>query len=120
MKQIRRSIFETNSSSTHTITMCMKSDYDAWKAGKVYLNAYGTKRFVTKEEAIDILKKYHYHPPIKDIDMFDNEDWEDAFYDCEIYTYENYYNRCLENYEENFTTPTGETVVAFGLFGRDG
>ena len=27
-KQIRRGVFETNSSSVHSLTMCMESDYD--------------------------------------------------------------------------------------------
>ena len=33
-RQIRRGVFETNSSSTHSITMCMKSDYDRWSNGE--------------------------------------------------------------------------------------
>ena len=27
-RQVRRGVFETNSSSVHSITMCMKSDFD--------------------------------------------------------------------------------------------
>ena len=30
-RQIRRGTFETNSSSTHVIVMCMESDYDKWE-----------------------------------------------------------------------------------------
>ena len=66
---------------------------------------------------IDFLKVYKYCP--------DNVDWEDEdevkellreneFIDCE---YENDY---LEWYESEFTTPSGETVVAFGEYGYDG
>ena len=33
--QIRRSIFETNSSSTHSITMVSGSEYDKWKNGEL-------------------------------------------------------------------------------------
>ena len=40
MKQIRRNVFETNSSSTHSITMCMKSDYDKWVAGELVWNRW--------------------------------------------------------------------------------
>ena len=36
-KQIRRGTFETNSSSTHAIVMCMESDYDRWQECNLYL-----------------------------------------------------------------------------------
>ena len=64
MIQIRNGVFETNSSSTHSLVMCMKNDYDKWANREVYLNneagwssysEYKNKQFVTKEEAIDKL-----------------------------------------------------------------
>ena len=64
MIQIRNGVFETNSSSTHSLVMCMKNDYDKWANREVYLNneagwssysEYKNKQFVTKEEAIDII-----------------------------------------------------------------
>lgn len=38
MIQIRQGVFETNSSSTHSITIASESDFDKWKNGDVYLN----------------------------------------------------------------------------------
>lgn len=127
-RQVRRGVFETNSSSTHSITMCMKSDYDRWSNGEGFFytgSDFGSPddktpqkgHFYTKDEVIDFLKVYKYCP--------DNVDWEDEdevkellreneFIDCE---YENDY---LEWYESEFTTPSGETVVAFGEYGYDG
>jgi len=32
-RQIRRSVFETNSSSTHSITMCSNTDFEKWENG---------------------------------------------------------------------------------------
>lgn len=128
MKQTRRNVFETNSSSTHSLTMCLKNDYNMWKAGEVYLNEnsgwsshspYKEKQFITKEEAIDILTNNKY-PPETDLTKLDNEDLEDIFRNEEIYTYENYWRDYLEDYSDTFTTPNGDTVVAFGQFGYDG
>ena len=34
-KQVRRNVFETNSSSVHTLVVCKESDYDRWKNGEV-------------------------------------------------------------------------------------
>lgn len=48
MLQIRRNVFETNSSSTHSLTMCSKDEYDAWINGEVYFDWYNN--FVSKEE----------------------------------------------------------------------
>ena len=36
-RQIRRGTFETNSSSVHSLTMCMKSDYDRWESDNLFL-----------------------------------------------------------------------------------
>ena len=107
--------------------MCLKSDYNKWEAGEVYLNEnsgwssnspYKEKQFITKEEAIDILTDNKY-PPEKDLTELDSEDLEDIFRDEEIYTYENYWRDYLEDYSATFTTPNGDTVVAFGQFGYD-
>ena len=34
-RQIRRGVFETNSSSVHSLTRCTSSDYDKWKNGEL-------------------------------------------------------------------------------------
>ena len=57
MKTIRKGTFETNSSSTHSITMCMESEYEKWKAGEIYyLDAEGI--FVTPEKRKEILREF--------------------------------------------------------------
>lgn len=57
MKTIRKGTFETNSSSTHSITMCMESEYEKWKAGEIYyLDAEGV--FVTPEKRKEILREF--------------------------------------------------------------
>lgn len=128
MRQVRRNVFETNSSSTHSITICMESDYDKWIAGEVYLNKnggwcsnsiYKEKQFVTKEEAIDILTNSKY-PPKCDLITLEDGELEDYFRGEEIYTYDNYGYGYLESYEESFTTPNGDKIVAFGQYGYDG
>lgn len=123
-KIIRNGVFESNSSSTHSLTMCMKSDYDKWCNGELLLaedtlgfNPKIEKKFVTKEEAIYLLQTCYKYLP-EDID-WNNDDMvsevvrEAGFRDFE---YENEY---LEWYCDEFTTPSGETVVAFGEYGNE-
>lgn len=57
MKIIRNGVFETNSSSTHSITMCMKSDYEKWKNGELYYFEGSKTGFVTGEERDEIIRK---------------------------------------------------------------
>ena len=40
MKQIRNSIFETNSSSVHSLTFCTVEEYNKFLNGELYLDTY--------------------------------------------------------------------------------
>lgn len=118
MIQIRRGVFETNSSSTHSITMCTNDTYERWKNGELFFAVYDGC-FLTREEVIAELRdnKYYKGP---DPDTLKPEDVKGAT-DGEIITYEQWCERdYMEGYEKRFTTPGGETVVAFGEYGYDG
>lgn len=103
MKQIRHGVFETNSSSTHSLTMCMKSAYEKWKSGELVFD-YDKGKLVPMTAAIQ-----------KALD----DDEGDA-----CYTYKTLDamqdDETLEWFSSEFTTPNGEDVVAFGLFGYEG
>ena len=122
-RQIRRGVFETNSSSTHSITMMMKSDYDRWDKEGLYLfNGYTYSwefdkpingKLYTRDEAVKFVKNSKYYndsDEIRDEDLremdFISSDDEGSYY--------------LESFYEEFTTPSGETIVAFGEYGYDG
>lgn len=128
-KQIRKGVFETNSSSTHSIVMCLKSDYDRWVKGEVLLytgsgwcypkkHAPQENHFYTKQQAWEFEKSSKY-PPDDNI-HWDSNDAEQYLRENEWYTYENYNNEYLEWFDDTYTTPSGEEVVAFGLYGYDG
>lgn len=99
-RQVRRGVFETNSSSVHSITMCTGSDYDKWKKGELVWNRWG-------DELVPIT------PEIQaSLD-------EDA---REYYTYEQFGDYDYiehETFEESYKTPSGEEVIAFGYYGND-
>ena len=119
MKVIRRGVFETNSSSTHSITMCSKEDYDKWERGEMF---YNDGALVTKEEAIEELKKdkwFNKHNP--DFDFSDEEAINDVLADSDYETSDQYWDNCdLETFEETYTTKNGEVIIAFGYYGYDG
>lgn len=63
--QVRQGVFETNSSSTHTLTICSKDDFDKWKHGEVFWldndwhKLDTNKNFVTPEELEELTEKYN-------------------------------------------------------------
>lgn len=129
MIQIRQGVFETNSSSTHSITIAPESDFNKWKNGEVYLNDgwWGSsenpnndKTFLTKDEAINLLKSYKYYIGDEDLDGMDTEELDELLSEWEIYTFENYWNDYLESYENHYTSEQGDGIVVFGQYGYDG
>lgn len=38
-RQIRRGVYETNSSSSHSITMCSEEEFEKWKDGKLLFDS---------------------------------------------------------------------------------
>jgi hypothetical protein len=132
-KQIRRGVFETNSSSIHSLTMCTKSDYDRWKTEGLYLYLdYGYEypdynkpirhHFYTRQEAIAFVKLSEYAPN-EGFDWNDDEQVEEFLYKRNFYHYEHYWNRLcryFESFSQTMTTSNGEDIIAFGHYGFDG
>lgn len=122
MKLVRRGTFETNSSSTHSITMCKESDFDKWKNGEMYWDRWN-ESLVSKEEVEKEMAKLKEefiseHP---DYDK-DDIDWEEQLEDYlnsdkEYYTYEEFNNYDYIEYETFEDSYDG--VVAFGYYGMD-
>lgn len=97
MRQIRRNVFETNSSSTHSITMCMKSEFDKWVKGELVWDKWGDKLVpITPEVQSKMTSRYPQY-----------------------LTYDQFNDLQYETYVDNYMTPNGDTVVAFGYYGHD-
>ena len=123
MKQVRFGVFETNSSSTHSLTMMMKSDYERWAKESLYLfNGSGwswdsnkpiKNTLYTRDEAVEFVKNSRYYDAGDEIDDVYLSDMDFISFDDEGHDY-------LEDFYEEFITPSGETIVAFGEYGYDG
>lgn len=120
MRVIRRGVFETNSSSTHSITMCSQDEYDRWERGELLLNDRWRvkEKLISREQAIEQLKQEDYSSTINfdDIEKV-NAELRDKY----LFTAEEYWNSSdLETFVEKYITKNGEKIVAFGRFGYDG
>ena len=100
-RQIRRGVFETNSSSVHSLTMCMKSDFDKWEKGEFVFDRW-------KDKLVPITDEIKESIEAGDGDYLTY----DQFNDWDYFEY--------ETFEDNLTTPNGEEVVVFGYYGYDG
>lgn len=97
MRQIRHGVFETNSSSTHTLTICTKEEYKQFEKGDLVFDRYADQ-LVSKYKTINIVDEYGRYQSF--------EEFGDTDY--------------LEQYYHEFTTPSGDQMVAFGMYGFDG
>lgn len=110
MKQIRRGVFETNSSSTHSLTMCDLSDFEKWQSGELIWRCW-CEDFITIEDYNKEYEKVKNEYPDEEEYRGDNgymtyEDFDD-YYD-------------YETFRQTFTNKDGVSTVAFGYYGYSG
>jgi hypothetical protein len=121
MIQVRKNVFETNSSSTHSLVMAVKSEFDKWQSGEYYYcNSWYS--FSEKEAPEEFKNKFkegsffpvalvdaYYEAKGEDRDPYDFQTY-DEFCDSDYLEYEDY----------TYTTPGGEVIVAVAKHGYDG
>ena len=136
-RQIRRSVFETNSSSTHSLTMCTEEQFNDWKAGKLLFDRWADK-FVkplelTEQDKKDAKEEYECNKEMfwKDWEALSDEEKEKWYVKyakehnldkhSHYETYEEWnHDWSLEHFTDTYTTPGGEKIIAFGKYGYDG
>lgn len=119
---IRRGLFETNSSSVHSIVMCNSDEYNKWRNGDVYYDRWN-KKIVKANDSILKARECESYDQAYGLYISDKENefysdcyhrfltWDEFFNDYEYIDY--------ETFEDEYTTKSGETVVAFGYYGHD-
>ena len=147
MINVRNGLFETNSSSTHSLIICTKDEFEGWKEGKLLYDMYEDKfidnYLLSEDKKLSKLKEYYddsikkdFYKDFNDLSkeeirklsiqavdggyMFpDIDSLEDSDSGC--YTYSGYWNRHneLEEYEEFYTSESGDEIVIFGEYGYE-
>ena len=102
-KMIRCGVFETNSSSVHSLTICTEAEYEAWQDGSMVYDDWGNELIPRDEveEGYEVDNNDRYF------------DIPDAWFDKQ--GLENYY----DTFNREYTTPNGEKIRAFGYYGHD-
>lgn len=128
-RAIRSCVWETNSSTTHSIAIMTQDDFAKWKATTdlyytqdVYdwnWNSSAAKpekgRFYTKKEIFDL-----YKAAGKVIDLDDYDDERNWYTEAGFLSYDEWCeNEYLECEITRFTTPSGDNMVALCSYGGD-
>ena len=93
-KQIRLGVFETNSSSSHTLCIVPKKELERWKNGELLFDSW-------KDELVEA----------SSVNL--EEDEENQFQTYEEWREDEY----LEIFVKHYETESGEEIVAFGKYG---
>lgn len=128
-RQIRLGVFETNSSSTHTLTICSKSDFEKWKRGELLLDEYSDEFIDTQKVSEKDLESYYdsikkpYYKNYKDLDDDERKSIKNEYMENEVsgITYDYWKDDdYLDTYSKVYKTENGDEVVAFGKYGYSG
>lgn len=133
-RQIRRGVFETNSSSTHSLTMCSEEEFEAWKRGEVLFQEYEKENFISATKLSEHDKKMAQEDYEENKDDF-QKDWNDLSEDAkqkyytkyakendiineDAKTYDQYmHDGDLETFVQKYISKNGDKIVAFGEYG---
>ena len=135
-KQIRRGVFESNSSSTHSLTICSEEEFEQWKKGELLFDEWDSESFVKANSLSDDDKKCAAQDYENHKDEF-SKDWsnlsesakekyytkyakENNIVDENAKTYEEWQDSNLETFVGRYTSKSGDKIVAFGKYGYDG
>lgn len=116
MIKIRRGVFETNSSSVHSLIICSEADYKKLNRGELYIDAWSDELF-TREKVIEAVSKYFDR---EKLEAMDEDDFRAVIRDNGFEMLDDLEGGDLEFFEQEYTTEHGDKIVAFGQYGFDG
>lgn len=139
MIQVRGKVFETNSSSTHSLTMCSEEEFNKWKSGELLFDYYNdcfVQSIVLSDEDKKDARLYYddvkgsYWKSWDQLSDEEIQSWYSKYaneclrkskYD-EFMTYKDWCERqdYLDRFTRTYTSPSGDKIVAFGKYGYDG
>ena len=137
MIKIRNNTFETNSSSTHSMVIGLKSQIEDWIKGKLIYD-YRNDEFISLEAAHEVLLrelseegKAYFNLSLEEKKAYLEggypwdtvESYEDELYrENYLFTYDSYcdYYERLETETTYYKTPGGEEIGIICSYGYDG
>ena len=127
MIKIRYGVFETNSSSIHTLSIAQNEEIDKLKSGELLVNLSWRRNsyLISYEEALqELIKELKEYGEDEDLIIANSGNKEEIYHLMYEYDIAEQFDRYLEYeylepYEEEFTTKNGDRVLVFGRYGHD-
>lgn len=127
MIKIRYGVFETNSSSIHTLSIAQNEEIDKLKNDELLINlswrrgSYLISYEEALQELIKDLKELGRNEDLIIANSGNREEIYNLMYEYDIAERFDRYLEAeyLESYEEEFTTKNGDRVLIFGRYGHD-
>lgn len=118
MKQIRRGVFETNSSSTHSVSIYSEKEYKEMdkNSGDYYWD--GNEDTMIHIDAVKEMIKEKENLTDREIDDMDESAWEELLESNDIYS-EKPGSEYLETDITRYTTESGDKIVIVCQYGHD-
>lgn len=115
MQTIRRSVFETNSSSTHSLTIVSKEEFEKFKAGDLFIG--DDEEFYTRDQVISDNSRFISE---EELNPEEEDDFDAILENGGYKSYDQYMHYGdLESFAQSHKTKSGDEIVAFGLYGYD-
>ena len=121
MFKIRQGVFETNSSSVHSMIMCNDKEYKKLDREELFIHPWNDS-LMTFDEAVD---RYYKDCSVYDAELFKQKSREEQIETLEendvAYSLEGWLNRheYCESFEQTYQTGSGEIIHAVGYYGND-
>ena len=127
MIKIRYGVFETNSSSTHSLCIAQNDEIDKLQRNELLVNLTWDQKgyLISYEDALkkleETINEYHYEEDREILNSGNQEEIYRLLYEYDIAERLDYYlqSEYLESYEESFTTKNGDRILIFGRYGHD-
>lgn len=119
MITIRKGVFETNSSSVHSLSILNAEEFRNWENGG-YL--YGDVVYNFEEAKKRLIEKINCsNCREENFKSWSQKEWEESLNEWGFETVDKYNERVTydyETFERSFTTPSGDKMIAFGYYGN--
>lgn len=143
MKQIRKNVFETNSSSTHTLAICTEDEYKKWQEGKLLFNKWHETFIknsinITKQDKVEAEERYNtckgkYYKDWSELTETERDEYtynyiaqqrrqeKNFSFEEDGLTYQEFMQNCnndgLETETSHYTSPSGDKLVITCAYG---
>ena len=122
MIKVRQSVFETNSSSTHTITMCTEDQFTKWQKNEIFWDN-DAEELIDETEMLESIANSCGQCSVDELLEAKEKSYQEYL---KILAGYDYYTRSsfielntYEHFSKKYTSPSGDIVYAFGWYGSN-